>query len=150
MMGPGMGKRLHERGAEVRTLLAGRSAASAERARFAGMKPASDEKALLDGADFFLSILPPGEVENLARRLAPALSALAKKPIYVDCNAVSPETVQRVAAIVEPTGAKFVDGGIIGGPPPPAPSPARGARARGEANPRPSTASKTRDRVLGR
>ncbi len=87
------------------------------------MKPMADEHALLDGADFFLSILPPGEVENLAHRLAPTLSALAKKPIYVDCNAISPQTAQRVAAIVEPTGAAFVDGGIIGGPPRPGYSP---------------------------
>ena len=117
MMGAGVGKRLHERGAEVRTLLSGRSAASAERARAAGMKAAAEEKTLLDGADFFLSILPPGEAEALARQMAPALSELKKKPIYVDCNAISPQTAARVAAIIEPTGAKFVDGGIIGGPP---------------------------------
>jgi putative dehydrogenase len=123
-MGAGVGKRLHEKGAEVRTLLSGRSAASAERARAAGMKPAADEKALLDGADFFLSILPPGEAENLARYLASGLSALPKKPIYVDCNAISPQTAERVAVIVEATGAKFVDGGIIGGPPRPDYSPA--------------------------
>jgi putative dehydrogenase len=123
-MGAGVGKRLHENGAEVRTLLSGRSAESAERARAAGMKPAADERALLEGADFFLAILPPSEVENLAHRLAPALSALPKKPIYVDCNAISPQTATRVAAIIEPTGAKFVDGGIIGGPPRPGYSPA--------------------------
>jgi 3-hydroxyisobutyrate dehydrogenase-like beta-hydroxyacid dehydrogenase len=123
-MGSGVGKRLHESGAEVRTLLSGRSAASAERARGAGMKPAADEKAMLEGADFFLSILPPGDAENLARHLAPALAALAKKPIYVDCNAISPQTAARVAAIIEPTGARFVDGGIIGGPPRPDYSPA--------------------------
>jgi L-threonate 2-dehydrogenase len=123
-MGSGVGKRLHESGAEVRTLLSGRSAGSAERARTAGMTPMADEKGLLDGADFFLSILPPGEAENLARRLAPTLSALGKKPIYVDCNAISPQTALRVAAIVEPTGGKFVDGGIIGGPPRPGYSPA--------------------------
>jgi L-threonate 2-dehydrogenase len=123
-MGAGVGKRLHESGAEVRTLLGGRSAKSAERARTAGMIPASDEKAMLEGADFFLAILPPSEVENLARQLAPVLSALPKKPIYVDCNAISPQTATRVAAIVEPTGAKFVDGGIIGGPPRPGYSPA--------------------------
>src|SRR5437588_10398957 len=117
MMGSGVGKRLHERGAEVRTLLSGRSAASAERARAAGMKPAADEKALADGADFFLSILPPGEAEALARQIAPALAELKKTPVYVDCNAISPQTAARVAAIIEPTGAKFVDGGIIGGPP---------------------------------
>ncbi len=118
-MGSAVGKRLHDSGAEVRTLLGGRSAASAERARAAGMQPAADERAMLEGADFFLAILPPGEAENLARRLAPALSALANKPIYVDCNAVSPQTATRIAAIVEPTGASFVDGGIIGGPPRP-------------------------------
>jgi 3-hydroxyisobutyrate dehydrogenase-like beta-hydroxyacid dehydrogenase len=49
--------------------------------------------------------------------MAPALTALAKKPVYVDCNAVSPQTVERIAAIVAPTGADFVDAGIIGGPP---------------------------------
>ncbi|HEV8677771.1 MAG TPA: DUF1932 domain-containing protein [Stellaceae bacterium] len=118
-MGSAVGKRLRERGAEVRTLLGGRSAASAERARAAGMTPAADERAMLDGADFFLSILPPGEAENLAQRLAPTLSGLARKPIYVDCNAISPQTAQRIAAIIEPTGAAFVDGGIIGGPPRP-------------------------------
>src|ERR1044071_5227885 len=123
-MGSGVGKRRHESGAEVRTLLTGRSAASAERARSAGMKPMPGEREMLDGADFFLSILPPGEAENVARQLAPALSALAKKPVYVDCNAVSPQTAQRVAAAVEPTGAKFVDAGIIGGPPRPSYSPA--------------------------
>ncbi len=69
-MGAGVGKRLHESGAEVRTLLSGRSTASAERARAAGMKPMPDERTLLDGADFFLSILPPGEAESVARRLA--------------------------------------------------------------------------------
>jgi L-threonate 2-dehydrogenase len=79
---------------------------------------------LLDGADFFLSILPPGEAESLARQLSPALTALAKKPVYVDCNAISPQTAERVAAIVAPTGARFVDGGIIGGPPRPGYSPA--------------------------
>ncbi|MGH7092465.1 MAG: NAD(P)-binding domain-containing protein, partial [Stellaceae bacterium] len=116
-MGAGVGRRLHENGAEVRTLLSGRSAASAERARAAGMIAVADEQALVEGADFFLSILPPGEAVALAMRMAPALSTLAVKPVYVDCNAVSPQTVQQIAAAIAPTGAAFVDGGIIGGPP---------------------------------
>src|SRR5579884_1874184 len=116
-MGSGVGKRLGERGAAVRTLLSGRSAKSVERARAAGMVPASDERALIDGADFFLSILPPDRAEALAAQLAPALTAVAKKPVYVDCNAVSPQTVERIAAAVAPAGADFVDAGIIGGPP---------------------------------
>src|SRR5436190_8881677 len=122
-MGAGVGRRLSESGAEVRTLLTGRSPASAERARAASMAAATDEHALLAGADFFLSILPPDQAEALARQMAPALTALAEKPVYVDCNALSPQTVQQVAAVVAPTGADFVDAGIIGGPPRPGYSP---------------------------
>jgi 3-hydroxyisobutyrate dehydrogenase-like beta-hydroxyacid dehydrogenase len=133
MMGAGVGRRLNESGAEVRTLLSGRSAASRKRAEAAGMRPAADAPALLGGADFFLSILPPGEAEALARQLAPALASLGAKPVYVDCNAVSPKTAARVGEIVAPTGADFVDAGIIGGPPRPGYSPtiyASGPRAR--------------------
>ena len=123
MMGSGVGRRFHESGAEVRTLLSGRSASSAERARKAGMKAAANEHALLAGADFFLSILPPGEAEALAQRLAPPLKALDRKPVYVDCNAVSPQTAIRIGEVIAPTGADFVDAGIIGGPPRPGYSP---------------------------
>jgi putative dehydrogenase len=123
MMGSGVGRRLHESGAEVRTLLSGRSRASAERAKAAGMMPAANERELLSGADFFLSILPPGEAEPLARRLAPTLAALDRKPVYVDCNAVSPQTAIRIGEIITLAGVDFVDAGIIGGPPRPGYSP---------------------------
>ena len=117
MMGAGVGRRLHESGAEVRTLLTGRSPASAERAKAAGMVATANERELLSGTDFFLSILPPGEAEPLARRLAPTLTALDRKPVYIDCNAVSPQTAISIGEAIAPTGAHFVDAGIIGGPP---------------------------------
>ena len=123
MMGAGVGRRLHESGAKVRTLLSGRSRASAERAKAAGMAATTDERDLLSGADFFLSILPPGEAEPLARKLAPTLATLDKKPVYVDCNAISPQSAMRIGEIIAPTGTDFVDGGIIGGPPRPGYSP---------------------------
>jgi 3-hydroxyisobutyrate dehydrogenase-like beta-hydroxyacid dehydrogenase len=117
MMGSGVGGRLAQNGIEVRTALGGRSEASAQRAKAAGMAGAND--AQIAAADFILSIVPPGEALGLAERLAPALREAAKKPIYVDCNAVNPATVLRIARAVEETGATFVDGGIIGGPPTP-------------------------------
>ncbi|MFL5279720.1 MAG: DUF1932 domain-containing protein, partial [Rhodopila sp.] len=70
-------------------------------------------------ADFILSIVPPGEALGLAEMLAPALHAALHKTIYVDCNAVNPETVLRIERVVQETGAGFVDGGIIGPPPEP-------------------------------
>jgi|SRR5580658_3125667 putative dehydrogenase len=114
-MGSAVGRRLVEHGAEVRTALAGRSAATVARAAACGMVAA--EAPALARSAFILSIVPPGEAVGLARSLAPALSLAERKPVYVDCNAVSPETALRVAAIIGSTGCRFVDAGIIGGPP---------------------------------
>jgi 3-hydroxyisobutyrate dehydrogenase-like beta-hydroxyacid dehydrogenase len=47
------------------------------------------------------------------------LTAANKKPLYVDCNAVSPPTVQKIADEIAATGCPFVGAGIIGPPPKP-------------------------------
>ena len=117
MMGSVVANRLTDRGVEVRSLLAGRSAATQARAKAAAMADATEDG--IAACDFILSIVPPGEALGLAERLAPAMRATGKKPVYVDCNAVAPSTVLRIARVVQETGAVFVDGGIIG--PPPAP-----------------------------
>src|SRR5712672_2511462 len=118
-MGSAVAARLSERGIRVTTSLAGRSPDSAARAQRAHMLPVEADDALVEGADFFLSICPPGEAIALAQRLKPALTRARKKPIYVDCNAVSPETAIAIGAVLESSGCQYVDGGIIGPPPPP-------------------------------
>jgi len=117
MMGAAVGGRLVERGLKVLTSLKGRSADSATRARHAGLTDAGDDE--IAAADFILSIVPPSEAVPLASRMAPALAASNSKPIYVDCNAISPPTVDRVAAVTTSTGCSFVDAGIVGSPPKP-------------------------------
>ncbi|HEY4031809.1 MAG TPA: DUF1932 domain-containing protein [Caulobacteraceae bacterium] len=111
-MGAGVGARLTERGCRVLTSLAGRSAATRARAEAAGMADASEAE--LAGAGMILSIVPPGDALALAERLAPALAAAPVKALYVDCNAVSPQTARTIAAVIEATGAPFVDAGVIG------------------------------------
>lgn len=81
------------------------------------MTAANDEE--IAATDFVLSILPPGDALALAERFRPALTASNAKPVYVDCNAINPATVERVAAAIAPTGCPFVDAGIIGSPPQP-------------------------------
>ena len=114
-MGAAVGARLVQHHVHVVTSLEGRSDASAKRAKAAGMMPVEDAE--IAQADYALSIVPPKEALALAERLAPSLRAANKKPLYVDCNAVSPQTVKRIAAVIAETGCRFVDGGIIGGPP---------------------------------
>jgi 3-hydroxyisobutyrate dehydrogenase-like beta-hydroxyacid dehydrogenase len=116
-MGAGVAQRLHENGVTVLTSLSGRSEASVRRAREAGMQAADD--AQLMQADLFLSIVPPGEALSLAHRFAPLLERANKRPVYVDCNAVNPQTMSRIGEVVTATGAKFVAAGIIGPPPKP-------------------------------
>ncbi|MEA2966958.1 MAG: hypothetical protein QOE78_219, partial [Alphaproteobacteria bacterium] len=88
MMGAAVGKRLADHGLKVLTSLKGRSAETTARAKAAGMVSASDEE--IAATDFILSILPPGDAVALAQRFAPALTASNSKPVFVDCNAVSP------------------------------------------------------------
>ena len=114
-MGSGVGARLAERGCRVLTSLAGRSPASRARAEAAGMSDASDTH--LAAADMILSIVPPGDALALAERLAPAIKVAASRPLYVDCNAVAPQTVKTIAGPFAQAGLAFVDAGIIGGPP---------------------------------
>lgn len=115
MMGAGIGARLVERGLTVLTSLAGRSEASVQRASSAGMTPASEAE--IASADFLLSIVPPGEALPLAKRLAKVLQASNHKPLYVDCNVISPQSARRVGEVIAKAGCPFVDAGIIGGPP---------------------------------
>ena len=116
-MGSATAARLVEHGAVVPTLLEGRSAATTARALAAGMQGV-DEAGLME-AEIILSILPPGDAMGLAERLAPALRNARRKPVFVDCNALDVRTVQAVGAAIGATGARFVDGSIVGWPPKP-------------------------------
>src|SRR5262252_135922 len=101
MMGAAVGRRLVDHGVKVLTSLTGRSAETKERAKAAGMAAVGDDE--IATSDFILSILPPGDAVALAQRFVPALTASNSKPVYVDCNAINPSTVDRVAAVVAPT-----------------------------------------------
>jgi L-threonate 2-dehydrogenase len=117
MMGAAVGKRLVDSGLKVLTSLRGRSQETVARAKTAGMVAANDDE--IAAVDFILSILPPGDAVSLAEHFVPALKASNSKPVYVDCNAINPMTVERVAAAIMPTDCPFVDAGIIGSPPKP-------------------------------
>ena len=68
-------------------------------------------------AQFVLSILPPAAALSFAQTMAPVLRAAARKPVFVDCNAVSPDSVRQIGEVIAAADAPFIDAAIIGLPP---------------------------------
>ncbi len=118
-MGHAVADVLRRGGLRVVTCLSRRGPDSVARANRAGMEALPGFEAVVREADAFLSILPPSEALNLAREVAVAIKAAGLPLLYVDCNAVSPTTAERIGAVIEASGGRFVDAAIIGGPPKP-------------------------------
>ena len=124
-MGSAVGRRLTRAGLTVLTNLDGRSPATRERAADAGMQDASLAD-IATRAHWVLSILPPSEAYAFAQKFRDAhrdaaatsgSSTGGRSLAFADCNAVNPETAKRIAALFAGTTIRFVDAGIIGGPP---------------------------------
>ncbi|OBZ66588.1 hypothetical protein A0H81_13500 [Grifola frondosa] len=117
-MGAAVGRRLTTAGCTVLTNLDGRSAATRARAVAAKMQDAPLEE-IARRARWVLSILPPSEALAFAGRFRAVSDAAGARTgvVFADCNAVSPETVRRIAGVFAGSAVRFVDAGIIGGPP---------------------------------
>ena len=112
-MGASVGGAARSAGARVLWVSAGRGDTTSERARAAGLEDAGTLRGALAASGVVVSVCPP----HAAVSIAEAVSELRYSGVYVDANAISPETARRVGAIVGRSGATFVDGGIIGPPP---------------------------------
>jgi len=104
-MGAAVGRVLQSNGHEVVWASAGRSEATRERAQT--FRDAGTVRELAEQVELILSICPPHAALDVARAVGDFAG------VYVDANAISPMRAQEVAAIRP----RFVDGGIVGGPP---------------------------------
>lgn len=109
VMGSFLGRAVRAAGHEVLWVGAGRSTATRERA--AGFTEVGELAELTSRADTVLSVCPPLYAVPVAEAVARAGLTTGR---YVDANAVSPATVQRVADVLP--GVDVVDGAVIGGP----------------------------------
>jgi 3-hydroxyisobutyrate dehydrogenase-like beta-hydroxyacid dehydrogenase len=116
-MGAGVGAALGATGLTVLTCLAGRSPASSERARVAGIENVPDLATLVERCDVVLSILVPARASEVAAEVGDAARAAGASTVLADCNAIAPQTVLAMEADLEGSGVTLVDGGIVGGPP---------------------------------
>ncbi len=84
-----------------------------------GVRMASDPASAVAGAELILVLTSPGASLELASGLRPHLRT---GQVYADCNSTSPSVKRQAAALLEPTGALFVDVALM------APVPGRGLR----------------------
>ncbi len=109
-MGSAVGASLVAGGARVLWASQGRGHETRARAEGIGLEDARTLEDLVRRAQVILSVAPPHAAADVAR----AAGALRFCGLYVDANAISPETARDIGRIVERAGARFVDGGIIG------------------------------------
>jgi 3-hydroxyisobutyrate dehydrogenase-like beta-hydroxyacid dehydrogenase len=106
-MGAAVGAALRAKDETVLWASSGRSAATAERARAAGLEDVEAVEELARRSDVIIVLCPPAAAVDVARSV-PHFAG-----IYVDANAVSPATARTISGLV----GRYVDGGVVGSPP---------------------------------
>jgi 3-hydroxyisobutyrate dehydrogenase-like beta-hydroxyacid dehydrogenase len=112
-MGAAVGAAARLNGARVIWASEGRGDATRARAGTADLEDVGSVARLVAQSELILSVCPPAAAVDVGREIA----RLGFSGVYVDANAVSPDTTVAVGDIVSAGGARFVDGGIIGPPP---------------------------------
>lgn len=116
-MGAGVAATLTNADYIVTIIMSGRSEESQTRAKNAKIQARADLQAQLKDCDVYLSILPPAFALSLAKQVAQTAKDNDLSFTFVECNAISPQHTQQIAALFKDSNVKFVDAGIIGGPP---------------------------------
>lgn len=114
VMGAALGSALKPVAGAVIWAAAGRSVPTSKRAETADLVGVPDVAELARRSHVIVSICPPHAALDVAGQVADALDGRTDRPLYVDANAVSPDTVARIAGRL---GAEHVVDGAIIGPP---------------------------------
>jgi putative dehydrogenase len=72
------------------------------------------EAQLVEDAELILSVVPPASAGETAARWRPLIERSARRPTFIDCNAIAPQTLARLAEPFVDRGLPFGDGAIIG------------------------------------
>jgi len=113
-MGAALGAALKPVAGAVIWAAAGRSNATSKRAELADLVGVPDLAALAARSHVIVSICPPHAAVEVAEQVAAVLVDRPDRPIYVDANAVSPDTVRQIGTVLG--AGNVVDGAVIGPP----------------------------------
>ena len=102
-------------GGEVLTYDKDRSDVTRERAHNAGVKSVKSLAQLCQECDLIVSIVVPSSAPRIAANIASAAKKSGRTDlVYLDANAISPMTAEKISAVVSAARVHFADGCIIG------------------------------------
>ena len=116
-MGQGVAMCIKALGFNVCMASDGRSARTRGLGEKAGLTECGSLEKLVQTCDMVLSILDPGAAATNARAIAAACKSTGRKIVFVECNAIAPQTMNEIADIMTAVDCTVVDAGIIGPPP---------------------------------
>ena len=116
-MGQAVAMQLKNKGFTVCTALEKRSERSRKMAAEVGLTDLGSIARMTAECDLVMSVMNPGAALEFAREAAAAIRAQTHKPVFIDCNAVAPDTMRDIEAALKSAGARCLDGGLIGPPP---------------------------------
>ena len=116
-MGSAVASAYKAAGHRVVTDLTDRSEISVRRAAECGIESSDSLKSLLQHAEIVLSIVPPDCALTVAELVANTAANIQERPLYVDANAVAPQTMRLLLQVCRKVRLPLADGGIVGGPP---------------------------------
>ena len=115
-MGHAIARQLQSIGIRTVSALDGRSTRTQALAQESGITDVGTLNNLTE-CDVILSVMNPGSALEFAGEFAQAMKATARTPLFVDCNAIAPDTMHAVREAIESAGAQCVDAAVMGPPP---------------------------------
>lgn len=116
-MGQAIALQLKNHGFSVYTSLDQRSARTKALAAEASITDVGNIAALTECCDVILSIMNPGNALEFAGVVADAMKATNRSPLFVDCNAIAPQTMRAIHERITAAGGRCADAGVLSAPP---------------------------------
>lgn len=116
-MGQGVAMCIKALGFNVCMASDGRSERTRTLGEKAGLTDCKSLEKLVQTCDMVLSVLDPGAAVTNAQAVAAACKVTNRKIVFVECNAIAPNTMHEITAIMQAAGCTVIDAGIVGPPP---------------------------------
>jgi 3-hydroxyisobutyrate dehydrogenase-like beta-hydroxyacid dehydrogenase len=116
-MGAAMTRVLINAGERVVTSAEGRSPRTRTAADQAGATTLDALSDVIAESDVLFSLVPPDAAVDFAHKVAAAMQATKRTPLFIDGNSIAPSTLDLVRSVIQDAGGRVLDLSIIGPPP---------------------------------